>query len=260
MPTGTRIAVAGATGRVGRHVVDVLAERGHEVVGMSRSQGVNVVSGEGLADALRGVEVIVDASTGASPDHEEATAFFTAAARNLLDHGRRAGVTGMVIVSIIGTDRFAGGYNAAKAAHERLALAGPLPVRIVRAAQFHEFVGTLADWGRRGDVINVPRMRTQLVAARAVAEVLADSAEADWSAPAHPVVEVAGPREENLAEAVALLSRHRGDPAGVIEFTDPSDHDMRLLATDALLPGPDAILAGPAFVEWLETAPVAAGR
>lgn len=258
MQTGTRIAVAGATGRVGRHVVDVLTERGHDVVGISRSQGVDVVSGDGLAEALRGAEVIVDATTGASPDREEATAFFTAAARNLHEHGRRAGARGMVVVSIIGTDRFAGGYNAAKCVHERIALAGPLPARIVRAAQFHEFVDQMADWGRRGDVVNVPRMRTQLVAARSVAEVLADAAEADWDGPTGLLRDVAGPREENLAEAIALLGRHRGDPARVVEFTDPSDPDMRLLTTGALLPGPDAILAGPTFAEWLETAPVAA--
>ena len=131
-------------------------------------------------------------------------------------------------------------------------------MRIVRAAQFHEFVSELADWGRQGDVVNVPRMRTQLVAARSVAEVLADAAEADWTGSLDLFAEVAGPREENLAEAVALLGRHRGDPASVVEFTDPNDGWMRMLATDALLPGPGAILAGPTFAEWLETAPVAA--
>lgn len=260
MQTGTRIAVAGATGRVGRHLVDVLTERGHDVVGMSRSQGVDVVSGQGLADALAGVELIIDASTGASPDQEEAAAFFTAAAHNLHEEGRRAGVRGMVVASIIGVERFDHGYNAAKALHERIALDGPLPVRIVRAAQFHEFVGELAAWGRQGDVVNVPRMRTQLVAARTAAETLADAAEAAWPWPQGVVAEVAGPREENLAEAAALLGRHLGDPARVVEVTDPADPWMRTLATDALLPGPGAILAGPAFAEWVETSVPAATR
>ena len=254
MPDGTRIAVAGATGRVGRHLVDVLTERGHDVVPMSRALGVDVVSGAGLADALRGAEVVVDASTTDSADRDEAAAFFTAAAANLHEHGRRAGVRRMVVLSIIGTDRFAGGYGAAKAVHERAALAGPLAVRIVRAAQFHEFVDVLGGWGRRDGVIHVPRMRTQLVAARAVAEAVADVTGAPWAGGDDPVCEVAGPREENLAEAVALLARHRGDADEVVEYTDPSDHDMRVMASGALLPAEGAVLAGPSFAEWLGSA------
>src|ERR671917_516245 len=92
MESSKRIAVAGATGRVGRHVVDLLEARGHDVVSMSRSTGVDLVTGEGLADALTGVEVVVDAATGNSPDQDEATAFFTASARNLQDAADRAGV------------------------------------------------------------------------------------------------------------------------------------------------------------------------
>ena len=105
MESRMRIAVVGATGRVGRHVVDLLEARGHDVVAMSRSSGVDVVTGEGLADALTGVEVAIDAATGNSPDEDEATRFFTAAARNLQEAGERAGVRRIVVVSIIGIDR-----------------------------------------------------------------------------------------------------------------------------------------------------------
>src|SRR5437899_9198697 len=108
-----KIAVAGATGRVGRHVDDVLQARGHDVVAMSRSSGVDVVTGDGLAEALAGVECVIDVASGPSPDQEAATAFFTAAARNLHEAGERAGVQRMVVVSIIGCDRFTGGYSAA---------------------------------------------------------------------------------------------------------------------------------------------------
>ena len=167
-----KIAVAGATGRLGRHVVDLLEQRGHDVSPISRAHGVDLVTGEGLADALAGVTSIIDASTGNSPDRAEATAFFTAASRNLEDEGVRAGVERMIVVSIIGTDRFSDGYNGAKAEQERLALAGPIPVQIVRAAQFHEFVAQLVDWGRQGDTSSCWKMRTQLVAARALAEEL----------------------------------------------------------------------------------------
>jgi uncharacterized protein YbjT (DUF2867 family) len=142
-----KIAVAGATGRVGRHVVDLLEDEGHDVVAMSRSSGVDVVTGEGLAEALAGVECVIDAASGPSPDQQAATEFFTAAARNLHASGERAGVRRMVVVSIIGCDRFSGGYNAAKVAHERAMLSGPVPARVLRAAQFHEFVAQLVEWG-----------------------------------------------------------------------------------------------------------------
>jgi uncharacterized protein YbjT (DUF2867 family) len=132
--TKKKLAVAGATGRVGRHVVDVLEAEGHDVVGMSRSLGVDVVIGDGLAEALAGVECIIDVATQPSPDQQAATEFFTAAARNLQEAGERAGVQRMVVVSIIGCDRFTAGYYAAKVAHERAHLSGPIPVRILRGA------------------------------------------------------------------------------------------------------------------------------
>ncbi len=105
--------------------------------------------------------------------------FFTTAARNLQEAGQRAGVRRIVVVSIIGIDRLTGGYNVAKIAHEQAMQAGPIPVRVLRAAQFHEFVGQLVEWGTRGEVSYVQQMRTQLVAARSVAEVLADLATED---------------------------------------------------------------------------------
>ncbi len=246
-----RIAVAGATGRAGRHVVEILEGRGHDVVPIARSTGVDVITGDGLADALAGAEVIVDLSTGPSPDEAAATEFFTTAARNLLARGRDAGVQRVVVVSIVGVDRFTSGYNAAKLAQERAYEDGPIPARILRAAQFHEFVGQLVDWGRQGDVAHVPTMRTQLVAARTVAEALADLA-VDPDAVPGPVLEIAGPREESMVEAARLLMAKRGDPVrieGVI--WDP------LYEEGAALPGPDATFAGPTFEEWLvASAPV----
>src|ERR671922_189986 len=100
MQVRRKIAVAGATGRVGRHVVDVLKAGGHDVVAMSRSGGVDVVTGDGLAKALEGVECVIDAASGPSPDQKAATDFFTAAARNLQQAGERAGVRRIVVVSI----------------------------------------------------------------------------------------------------------------------------------------------------------------
>jgi uncharacterized protein YbjT (DUF2867 family) len=251
MQARKKIAVAGATGRVGRHVVDVLEAQGHDVVAMSRSTGVDVVTGDGLAEALAGVEAVVDAATGPSPEQEVATEFFTAAARNLQEAGERAGVRRIVVVSIIACDRFSGGYGAAKVAHEQAMLSGPIPVRVLRAAQFHEFVAQLVEWGRQGDVSLVPKMRTQLVAARTVAEALADLATGP-EGPATPIPEVAGPREESLVDMATLLATRRGDPVRIEGVSDPADPDRDLYESGALLPGPNAVLAGPTFEEWLD--------
>ena len=253
-----RIAVAGATGRLGSHIVDVVKERGHEVVPISRGNGVDVVTGEGLADALTGAEVIIDAATGPSPDLDEATAFFTASARNLHEAGAAAGVRRMVVVSIIGIDDLQGGYSVAKVAHEKAVLAGPIPVRIVRASQFHEFVAQLLDWSTQGEVGYVGDVQTQLVAARSVAEVMVDLA--TDASPAddgtRPFLEVAGPRPENFIDAATLLAAKRGRPTKVELGTSPDDPDAEANANGALLPGPDAVLTGPTFEEWLETAEV----
>jgi hypothetical protein len=122
------------------------------------------------------VACVVDAATGPSPEEQAATYFFTTAARNLQEAGARAGVARVIVVSIINTDRMKAGYAVAKVAHELATLSGPIPARVVRAAQFHEFVEQLVQWGVQGDVAYVPRMGTQLVAARTVAEALADLA------------------------------------------------------------------------------------
>ena len=224
---------------------------------MSRSDGVDVISGEGLADALAGVECVIDVASGPSPDQKAATDFFITATRNLHETGKEAGVRRMVVVSIIGCDRFTAGYGAAKVAHERAMLSGPIPTRVLRAAQFHEFVAQLVEWGRQGEVSYVPKMRTQLVAARSVAQALADLATGPESAPAPgssgaPILEIAGPREESLVEMARLLAARRGDPLRIEGVSDPADPDRDLYETGALLPGPDATLAGPTFEEWLD--------
>lgn len=250
MTPQTRIAVAGATGRLGRPLVARLEERGHEVVPMSRATGVDVVTGDGLAEALRGADVIVDAATGPSPDEASATAFFTAAAENLQRAGAEAGVSRLVLVSIIGIDDFTGGYNGAKKVQERIHAAGPLPVQVLRATQFHEFIGELVGWTRQDDGYHVPAFRTQPVAAAAAAEVLADVA---TTADAAERTEVAGPWPERLADLGRLLLARRGESTPIEEVpADPADRDAVLYEAGAVLPGPGAILTGPSYAEWLE--------
>ena len=249
MQTGKKIAVTGATGRLGRPLVELLEDAGHDVVPISRSNGVDVVTGDGLADALAGVEVIIDAATGPSPDEDEASRFFLASAHNLQTEGARAGVQRIVLVSIIGIDKFTAGYNVAKQKQERAHVDGPIPVTILRAAQFHEFVGELMAWGTQGDVAYLWRMRTQLVAARSVAEALVELAVAPDGADG-AISEIGGPREEQLVDAAAKLAARRGGPERV-EGIEPPDPQY---LTGATLPGPGATLAGPTFEEWLAAA------
>src|SRR3954465_6162308 len=253
-----KIAVTGATGRVGSHLVEILEQRGHDVVPIARSKGVDVVSGEGLDEALAGAETIIDAAAGPSPDQEEATAFFTASARNLQRAGAAAGAKRIVVVSIIGIDKFQGGYNAAKVAQEQPLLEGPLPVRIVRAAQFHEFVDPLIGWTIQDGVANVPEMRTQLVAAPVAAEALADAAE-EPEIQSGRITEIAGPRAERLADAAGALFAPPGNSIEIREqrgglLAQPDDPDATAYADGAALPSPGAKLAGPTFEEWLAAA------
>jgi uncharacterized protein YbjT (DUF2867 family) len=256
METGNRsqkIAVTGATGRLGSPLIEILEQRGHDVVPISRSKGVDVVSGQGLDEALVGVETIIDTATGPTPDQEEETAFFTASARNLQRAGTEAGARGIVVVSIIGIDKFQGGYNAAKVAQEQALLEGPLPVRIVRAAQFHEFFDQFVGWMTQDGVAYLPEMQTQPVAARVVAETLADAAE-EPEIENGKVTEVAGPRAERLADVAAALFASRGDSTEIREAPQTDDPDARAYAAGAALPNPGAKLAGPSYEEWLASA------
>jgi uncharacterized protein YbjT (DUF2867 family) len=250
-----RIAVAGATGRVGRHVADVLETEGHEVVAISRSDGVDLITGDGLADALVGATTIVDAATGPSPDQKSATEFLRPLPATCRKSGERAGVQRIVVVSIIGTESFRAGYGAATLVHERAMLSGPVPATILRAAQFHEFVPELVDWGRQNGVSYVAEMRTQLVAARTVAEVLADLAAAPASqeprSNGERIPEIAGPREESLVEMAKLLVSRRGDPVRIKGANAADLYGVDMAELGALLPGPDATLAGPTFEDWL---------
>jgi len=253
--TSQKIAVVGATGRVGAPLVEILERRGHEVVPIARSTGVDVISGDGLEEALAGVETIIDTASGPSPDQREATEFFTTSARNLQRAGSAVGAERIVLVSIIGIDKFEGGYNSAKVAQEQALLEGPLPVRIVRAAQFHEFVEPLVGWTIQDGVARVPEFRTQLVAAGVVAEALAQAAE-EREIENGRITEIAGPQETRLADAAAALFASRGDSIEIREggggvLAEDGDPDAVAYAEGAALPNPGAKLAGPSFEEWL---------
>lgn len=243
-----RIAVVGASGRIGREVVDILTNRGEEIVAITRSAGIDVVSGQGLAEALTGVDVVVDAVNTATTETAAVTEFFGTVATNITEAAQAAGVRRIVLVSILGIDNFTAGHYVGKLTQERTYRAAHLPVHIVRAAQFHEFAEMMLNWTTQGDRAEIPRYRAQLVSSHTVAEKVADLAQNGGP----DLIEIAGPQPWQLVDAVTELATRRGTPTQIREITDPTDPDHQLLAEGALLPGPNTILAGPPFTHWLD--------
>ena len=205
-----RVAVAGGTGLVGRHVVEGLQRRGHEAAVLTRGRGVDLETGDGLADALRGVAAVVDATNTPAAGPDEARAFFGAVTSNLLAAEQEAGVRHHVVLSIVGVDRVEGnGHYAGKRRQEELALAGPVAATVVRATQFHEFAAMVVSWTRRGDVATVPPLLVQPAAAADVGDALAAAVLGDPAG----VTEVAGPEPQDLVRHGAPHARGAGGEA-----------------------------------------------
>jgi uncharacterized protein YbjT (DUF2867 family) len=240
-----RIAVAGGTGMVGRHVVDRCRELGHEPVVLARSTGVDVVTGAGLAEALAGVDSVVDVTNVTTLARRRAVAFFEAATTHLLAAEKGAGVTHHVVLSIVGSDRVDFGYYLGKRHQEELALGGPVPATVLRATQFHEFAGQLLDRG--GAVTVVPRMLTQPIAAREVAEALVDLA---VGTPTGLAAELAGPEQHQMSDLVRRVRDARGSRRPVLTVRLPGRAGSGM-ATGGLLPGPGARIGRQTFAEWL---------
>lgn len=234
-----RIAVAGGSGVAGSYAVRAASAAGHEAVVVSRAVGVDTRSGEGLAAALAGVDVVIDATNAGTTDEALAREFFVASTNNLASLGERSGVRHLVVLSIVGIDAAGGGYYAAKLAHERAALEGPLPATVVRTTQFHEFPAQMI--GRQRRPVRLGDVLVQTVAARTVGEILLETAEFP---PGERARDVAGPRPERLV----ALARH---------FARQFDWDVEIEPVESdgpetgLLPSDDARRVGPSFAEWL---------
>jgi len=252
-----KIAIAGGTGTVGRHAVDAARERGHEVVVLTRSNGIDLMSGAGLDDVLDGVGAVIDASNLSSTSSKAATRFFTTVTANLLAAEEAAGVPHHVALSIVGIDRAPYGYYAAKLAQEQAVEAGPVPWTILRAMQFHEFAGQLLEGLTVAGVHLAPRARTQPVSAAEVGARLAELAQA--SAAGH-APELAGPREERLEDMIRRLAEATGVRGPVIPVSLPMTQ-FRAMRRGDTLPGPGATLGRQTFDEWLvEQVPDVASR
>ena len=240
-----RVAVAGGTGTVGRHLVAALAAAGHEPVVLARSTGVDLTTGRGLAAALAGSEVVVDVSNLATTRRARSLAFFGAVTRQLLAAGARAGARHHVALSVGAVDRVDFGYYAGKRAQEALVLGALVPGTVLRAAQFHEFVAQ-ALGAAPGPVAAVPRMQVQPVAAVEVAAALAALAAGP---PQGLLPELAGPEAHDLTDLARRLARAVGRRV-VVGVRLPGGAG-RAMASGALLPlgpGPRGAIT---FDQWL---------
>lgn len=246
-----RIAVAGGTGVVGRHVVDELRGRGHDAVVIARSAGADVRRPETLADRLTGVDVVVDCLNVATTRGRVAADFFTSTTRNLLAAETETGVARHVVLSIVGIDRVPTGYYRAKLAQESAARESAIPVTILRATQFHEFAGQLLDQLRKGPVVVAPRMTSAPVAAAEVAAALVDLAE---QPPATDTVELGGPERHDIADLIARLARARGVRARVVPVALPGAGG-RAMRSGALVPEAPWRTGTQTWDDWLAEQP-----
>lgn len=243
-----KFVVIGGSGLIGKKVVKNLRERGHEVVAASPSSGVNTVTGQGLAQALAGAQVVVDVANAPSWEDKAVLAFFETSSRNLLAAEAAAGVGHHVALSVVGTDRLlASGYFRAKMAQETLIKASPIPYTIVRATQFFEFVGGIAQAATEGQTVRLPPVLMQPIVSDDVAAVVAEAAIAE---PLNGVIEVAGPEPIRQDELVRQFLKATGDARTVI--TDPKALYYGIAVNDqSLTPGDHPRLGPTRYADWL---------
>jgi uncharacterized protein YbjT (DUF2867 family) len=243
-----KIVVVGGTGRLGSQVVAELQGRGHEAVAAAPSTGFDTMSGAGVAEGVTGAQVVVDVSN--SPSFEDAAVlqFFQTSTGTLLAAERNAGVRHHVVLSIVGADRQAdSGYMRAKVAQEQLVADGGVPYTIVRATQFFEFLGAIADSNTTDGTVRLPSAHLQPIAASDLAVAVADVVE---GSPADAVIEVAGPEAVGLDELARRVLSAAGDPRPVV--TDDSVKYFGAQIDDAsLTPGPGARIAPTRLDDWL---------
>ena len=242
-----RIVVIGGTGLIGSKLVTKLRDHGHDAI-PAAPPGVNTLTGEGLADALSGADVVVDVSNSPSFEDSAVLSFFQTSTRNLLAAEAAEGVHHHVALSVVGTERLAeSGYFRAKIAQEELIKAGPIPFTIVHATQFFEFVKSIADAATSGDVVKLSSALIQPMAADDVAAAVGRVAVGQ---PVNGVVEVAGPEQFRLDGLIRIGLAAKGDPREVISDPEARYFGARLRER-TLLPGDGATLAGTRFEDWV---------
>ena len=243
-----KIVVVGGSGLIGSKLVKKLREQGHEAVAASPNSGVNSVTGEGLAEVLKGASVVVDVSNAPSWEDKAVMEFFTTSTRNLLTYEAAAGVGHHVALSVVGTERLLeSGYFRAKIAQENLIKASSIPYSIVRATQFFEFVKGIADLSTDGNKVRLPSALIQPMAANDVAGAVGRIA---VGSPVNGIVEVGGPEQFHLDELVRRDLAARKDPREVV--ADPHARYYGIKVSErTLVPDNDARLGETRFETWL---------
>ena len=246
-----KIVVVGGTGLIGSKLVKKLRERGQEVVAASPDSGVNSLTGEGLADALKGASVAVDVTNSPSWEDAAVLKFFETSTRNLLHYEAAAGVEHHVALSVVGTERLLeSGFFRAKLAQEELIKASSMPYSIVRATQFFEFVEKIADLSTERNKVRLPPVLFQPMAADDVASALAGIA---MRSPVNGTLEIGGPEKFRLDELIRRDLAARKDPREVI--SDPNARYYGIAVSEStLIPNDNARLGETRFEDWLRHA------
>jgi uncharacterized protein YbjT (DUF2867 family) len=250
-----KIVVIGGTGLIGTKVVSILRERGHEVLAASPSKGVNTLTGEGLAEALKDAQVVIDVANSPSFEDKPAMDFFETSGRNLLAAEKTAGVKHHVALSVVGTDRLTGsgagslsGYFRAKLAQENLIKASGIPFTIIHATQFFEFVKGIAQSGGAGSTLRLSSVLMQPMVSDDVAAAVADVALAD---PVNGMIEIAGPDQIRQDELVRKYLGAIGDSRTVT--TDDTAGYFGIKVNDqSLVPGAKARIGSTHYKDWLK--------
>jgi uncharacterized protein YbjT (DUF2867 family) len=247
-----KIVVIGGSGLIGTKVVNKLRHLGHEVVAASPSSGVNTITGEGLAEALAGAQVVVDVANSPSWEDKAVLEFFETSGRHLLAAEAAAGVGHHIALSVVGTERLlASGYFRAKMAQETLIKASPVPYTIVRATQFFEFVGGIAQSATDGQTVRLSPALMQPIVSDDVAAALADVA---VGAPVNGTIEIAGPEPIRLDALVRRFLSATQDPREVLTDVHALYFGIEL-NDQSLTPGNNARLGPTRFEDWLSAMP-----
>ena len=243
-----KIVVIGGTGLIGSKLVAKLCEHGHEALAASPDTGVDTLTGDGLASALEDAQVVVDVSNSPALDDDAVLDFFQTSSRNLLEAEAAAGVKHHVVLSVVGADRLPdSGYMRAKVAQEDAVQTGPLPYTILRASQFFEFIGRLADSSSNGEAIDISPAFVQPESADDVAATLADLAVHE---PVNGIVELGGPEQFRLDELVRRVLE-AGLDERVVRTDVHAPYFGAELEPHSLTPGPAARIAPTRFEDWL---------
>jgi uncharacterized protein YbjT (DUF2867 family) len=242
-----KIVVIGGTGLIGSKTVAILRRGGHEVVAGSPKSGINSVTGEGLKEAMAGTQVVIDLTNSPSFEDKAVLEFFETSGRNLLPAEAAAGVRHHVALSIVAIDRTDNGYFRAKVAQEKLIKASGIPYTIIRATQFLEFLGGIADSAAEGNIVRLPPVMFQPIAADDVAAVVAEVA---LAVPRNGIVEIAGPERTAFNEIVARYLKAVGDPREVVRDREARYWGGRV-EERSLVPLGEARLGHIGLDEWL---------